>query len=105
MKQNPSSFMFSEFQEAFDKMFTEFVHNVPNQFLKYVKSKILETNVLSKNKMFQLELVVDTNILFSEVRSLMLNNTSFFLKIIDNPFIKVYAPSQIKYELIEKNQN
>lgn len=102
MKQNPSSFMFSEFQEAFDKMFTEFVHNVPNQFLKYVKSKILETNVLSKNKMFQLELVVDTNILFSEVRSLMLNNTSFFLKIIDNPFIKVYAPSQIKYELIEK---
>jgi len=102
-KQNqPSDFHFNDFQKELDKLFTDFIHNLPNELVNYVKTKILETKAFFKNSSFQLELVADTNIIFSEVRSLMVNGSSFFLKIADNPFIKVYAPSQIRQELYEK---
>jgi len=100
--QRPKDLLFTDFHKEFDKKLTTFVHNLPNELVKYVKSKILETNTFFKNSSFQLELVADTNIIFSEVRSLMVNGSSFFLKIVDNPFIKVYAPSQLRQELYEK---
>ena len=98
----PNDFLFNDFQKEVDKEFTGFIHNLPNELVNYVKTKILETKTFFKNSSFQLELVADTNIIFSEVRSLMVNGSSFFLKIADNPFIKVYAPSQLRQELFEK---
>jgi predicted nucleic acid-binding protein len=98
----PNDFLFNDFQKEVDKAFTSFIHNLPSELLNYVKTKILETKTFFKNSSFQLELVADTNIILSEVRSLMVNGSSFFLKIADNPFIKVYAPSQLKQELYEK---
>lgn len=95
-------FLFNDFQKELDKEFTNFVHNLPSELVKYVKNKILETKSFFQNSNFQLELVADTNIIYSEVRSLMVNNSSFFLKISDNPFIKIYAPSQLRVELHEK---
>lgn len=95
-------FPFNDFQKEIDNKFTKFIHNLPNELVNYVKTKILETKTLFKNNSFQLELVVDTNIIYSEVRSLMINNNSFFLKIADNPFIKIYAPSQLRQELHAK---
>jgi len=95
-------FPFNDFQKKIDNELTGFIHNMPNELLNYVKRKILETRTFSKNNSFQLELIVDTNILYSEVRSLMVNNSSFFLKIADNPFIKLYSPSQLRQELHEK---
>ncbi len=100
--QQPEDLLFTDFLKEFNKKFTTFVHNLPNELVKYVKSKILETNTFFKTNTFELELVVDTNIIFSEVRSLVVNENSFFLKIADNPFIKIYAPSQLKHELYEK---
>jgi predicted nucleic acid-binding protein len=97
-----NDFLFNDFQKEVDKAFTDLIHNLPNEFFNYVKTKILETETFFKNSSFQLELVVDTNIIFSEVRSLMVNGSSFFLKIADNPFIKIYAPSQLRQELYEK---
>ncbi len=100
--QRPEDLLFTDFLKEVDKEFTTFIHNLPNELVKYVKSKILETKAFFKNNTFELELVVDTNIIFSEVRSLVVNDSSFFLKIADNPFIKIYAPSQLKQELYEK---
>ncbi len=94
--------LFNDFQKQIDEVINGFIHTIPNELFKYVKSKILETKTFFKNSSFQLELVADTNIIFSEVRSLMINNSSFFLKIADNPLIKVYAPTQLKDELYEK---
>lgn len=95
-------FPFNDFQKEVDNEFTKFIHNLPNELVNYVKTKILETKTLFKNSSFQLGLVADTNIIYSEVRSLMVNNSSFFLKIANNPFIKVYAPSQLRHELYAK---
>ena len=95
-------FLFNDFLKEVDNEFTKLIHNLPNELVNYVKTKILNTNTLFKNSSFQLELVADTNIIYSEVRSLMINNSSFFLKIADSPFIKVYAPSQLRQELHAK---
>lgn len=98
----PDSLSFNDFQNEIDKQFTDLVHNFPQELVEYIKTKILGTQIFFQKNSFQLELVVDTNILYSEVRSLMINNSSFFLKIADNPFIRIYAPSQLKCELYEK---
>jgi len=97
----PEDLLFTDFLSMVDKEFTSFIHKIPNELTKYVKSKILESQTFFKNKTFELELVVDTNIIFSEVRSLVVNGSSFFLKIADNSSIKIYAPSQLKQELYE----
>ena len=94
--------LFNDFQRDMDKEFTKIVHKLPHGLLNYLKSKMLANGFFTKDSCFQLELVVDTNILFAEVRSLMTNNSSFFLKIADNPFIKIYAPSQLREELYAK---
>ena len=96
--QNFSSFNFDDL----DKHLTDLVHKLPSEFYQTLKTKLMETNLFSKGNTIQIELVVDTNILFSEVRSLMLNNSSFLLKIADNPFIELHAPREIKTELYEK---
>ena len=99
---NANNLPFDEFKGMMDEEFTTFIHNLPNELVSYIKTKILESRAFFDNTFFQLELVVDTNIIFSEVRSLMLNDSSFFLKIADNPLIRIYAPSQLKDELYEK---
>ncbi len=95
-------FLFNDFQKQIDEVINGFIHTIPNKLFKYVKAKLLETKSLFKDSSFQLELVVDTNVIFSEVRSIMVNNSSFFLKIADNSLIKIYAPSQLKEELYAK---
>jgi predicted nucleic acid-binding protein len=96
------NFLFNHFQKQIDEVVNGFIHTIPNELFKYVKSKLLETKSFFKDSSFQLELVADTNVIFSEVRSLMVNNSSFFLKIADNSLIKIYAPSQLKEELYAK---
>lgn len=97
-----NEFPFNDFQKKIDEFFTSFVHQIPADLNKYIKTKILETKTIFTKSSFQLELVVDTNIIFSEVRSLMTSGSSFFTKISQNPFLKVYAPSTLREELIEK---
>ena len=97
-----NEFPFNDFQAQLDEFFTSFVHKLPVELNKYIKNKILETKTFFTNSSFQLELIVDTNIIFSEVRSTMLFGSSFFTKISQNPFLKIYAPSTLRHELIEK---
>jgi predicted nucleic acid-binding protein len=95
-------FTFDEFESQMDKHLGDIINKLPNHFFQYIKKKLLETRTFFNENKFQIELVVDTNILFSEVRGLMLYNKSFFLSITDNPFIRLYAPQMIKAELYEK---
>jgi len=93
----------NDFQSEIDNQFTKFIHNLTPQLIEYIREKVTETkSFFLKDKSFKLELVVDTNIIFSEVRSLCVNNSSFFLKISENPLIKIYAPKKLKEELYEK---
>lgn len=48
---------------------------------------------------FKFRLEFDTNIIFSEIRAILNNNPSFLQKIIDFPFLKLFAPPKIKEEL------
>jgi predicted nucleic acid-binding protein len=95
---------FSPFVNQLDEMLTNYVQELPNSFWNYINKKFIESNqTLPLAKAFKMEFVIDTNILFMEVRSMMLNNnSSFFLRVFVNPLIKVYAPSEIKVELFEK---
>lgn len=97
-----NEFAFNDFQKKVDEFFTSFIHQIPIELNKYIKTKILETKTIFTKSSFQLELVVDTNIIFSEVRSLMTSGSSFFSRISQNPFLKIYAPSTLQEELIEK---
>ncbi|GAB4450325.1 MAG: hypothetical protein OHK0036_08770 [Bacteroidia bacterium] len=101
-KQGYSDFPFEEFENYMDKYLAEVIQKLPNHFFAYIKQKLLETKTFFKESKFQIELVVDTNILLSEVRGLMLYKKSFLLSIVDNPFIKLYSPQTIKKELYEK---
>lgn len=100
--ENNEPFIDSEFVSKLDAYFTNSTHNLGGNLLKYIHKKVQESGMLFSSKSIQIELVLDTNILYQEVRSLMLNGTSFLLKIIDNPLIKFFAPPQIKEEIMEK---
>ncbi len=91
-----------ELPKDFDKEITEIIHGFPVALNELLKNYLIQNKNLFSFNTFQIELVVDTNILYSEVRSLMLNESSFLMKLCKNPFIKIYAPSQIKIELYEK---
>lgn len=96
------NFQLNEFQEEFNDLFTKVIHGFPSDLLNYVKSRILIKDSFFKGGSFNLEIVVDTNILFSEVRSYMINGQSFFMKLLENPNLKFYSTSQLRYELHEK---
>ena len=89
------------FVTQMDEVINDTVKKLPQEMLNYMHHKMVQAKTFFKNAI-QLELVVDTNIVFAEVRSLVVNKECFFLKIADNPFIKVYAPRQLREELIEK---
>lgn len=56
-------------------------------------------NHIAEGFKFRLEFVIDTNILFGEIRAILFNKPSFLQKIIDLPFLKLFAPPKIKEEL------
>lgn len=92
----------SESHKDLDSKFIDFIHNLSSDMFDYIRSKAFDNTNLYTKTSWQLELIVDTNILFSEVRSLAINGKSFFNTITNNPFIKIYAPSQLREELHEK---
>lgn len=102
MKSTVDTELFEKLRIKYDKEITDLIHNLPMETLDYIKSVASRAEVFFKQSSFEVKLVVDTNILYSEVRSLMINGTSFFLKIADNPLLKIYAPTQLKEELYDK---
>lgn len=56
-------------------------------------------NHLADGFKFRLKLVIDTNIIFSEIRAILINKSSFLSNIIKLPFLELFAPNKIKEEL------
>lgn len=56
-------------------------------------------NHISEGFKFRLEFVVDTNIIFAEIRAILKGNPSFLRNIINLPFLKLFAPPKIREEL------
>lgn len=86
----------------FDQKFTEIIHGLPMDMLKQLKDFCERAIPDILQGSIQFRLTVDTNILFKEVRSVMLNGSSFLQKIADNPFLKLQAPALIREELHAK---
>lgn len=96
--------MNDEFIQEIDSSMTEFVHDMSPELTKYIRDSFIENqgNFL-KAKNVHLELVVDTNIMFQQVRAMMVHNKEPFLaKLVKNPFFRVYGPSQLEEELYAK---
>jgi len=81
--------LLSEIKKEFSP---EILENL-NEYFIYILNHIAE------GFKFRLELVIDTNIIFAEIRAILKNNPSFLQKIIDFPFLKLFAPPKIKEEL------
>ena len=56
-------------------------------------------NHLADGFKFRLKLVIDTNIIFSEIGAILVNKPSFLSNIIKLPFLKLFAPKKIREEL------
>ena len=56
-------------------------------------------NHLADGFKFRLKLVIDTNIIFSEIRAILLKKPSSLSNIIKLPFLKLFAPNKIKEEI------
>ena len=66
----------------------------------YLKSYLVKFQyIFSEECQFQIELVIDSNIVFSEVRAIMRGKPSFLKTIIKNPFLKLFAPPEIVDEV------
>ena len=86
----------------FDQSLAKLVDIVSPEFFKVIKRFLIENGLTFGKSSLQVDIVVDTNILFKEVRGLMLSKKSFLLSLADFPFIRLYAPSTIKEELFAK---
>ena len=70
----------------------EQIDNLNNFFMNIL-------NHISEGFKFRLEFVVDTNIIFAEIRAILKGNPSFLRRIINFPFLKLFAPPKIREEL------
>ena len=58
-------------------------------------------NHLADGFKFRLKLIIDTNIIFSEIRAILMNKSSFLSNLINIPFLELFAPKKIKEELFK----
>ena len=87
---------FKEDFADFDKHWTEVTKRLGNDFINYLRAYIQKNLfTLSENCKLKVELIIDSNIIFREVLSLMRGKPSFLIGIIDNPFLALYAPPKI----------
>ncbi len=90
----------------FDKQWEEVTNNLGSDFLSYLQSFLFENQYFfSEDCTFQVELIIDTNIVFGEIRAILKGKPSFLMSIIGNPFLKLYAPPEIVEETISTIEN
>lgn len=58
-------------------------------------------NHLAEGFKFRLKLVIDTNIIFSEIRAILMGKPSFLSNLINIPFLELFAPKKIREELFK----
>jgi len=94
---------FSDFDNEFGRLWEEIEKSLGRNFINYIGKYFQKNLVHIIGKEFKLKLIVDTNIVFSQVLSYVLNGRRpWILDFAKNPFIELYAPPLIKKELEDK---
>ncbi|WP_244409552.1 PIN domain-containing protein [Methanocaldococcus jannaschii] len=97
---------FKEFDDEFNKLWNEIEKTLGRDFINYLSAYFQKNLVYMLGKEFKLKLVVDTNIIFSQVLSYVTKGElPWILDFINNPFIELYAPQLIVDELKNKIEN
>lgn len=93
---------FKEYFADFDRHWTGITKRLGNEFIAYLRSYLQKYQfIFPEGCSFRGELVIDSNIIFSEVRAVIRGKPSFLTSIISNPFLKLYAPPEILKEVKE----
>lgn len=91
---------FADYFTDFDGHWGEITKHLGNEFIAYLRSYLQKYQFMfSEGSEFTAELVIDSNIVFAEVLSLMKGKPSFLGSIINNPFLTLYAPPEILKEV------
>lgn len=92
-----------DFMQEFDEALDNSIHDFPDEMFAFLKEKMNEmmTSMFSAERMV-VNIVMDTSILFQEVRSIAVNGSSFLQKLNTSPFVKFYGPSRLKMEIHAK---
>ncbi|VVB86495.1 PIN domain protein [uncultured archaeon] len=93
---------FKEYFADFDRYWTEVSKRLGKGFIDYMRCYLQKNQfIFSERCSFSVEFVVDSNIIFSEVRAIMKGKISFLASIINSPFLKLFAPPEIIKEVTE----
>jgi len=92
---------YQEHYEQFEDYWKKVQENLSPSLIRVLKKNLLKTSELfTEDFKLQLEVVIDTNILYGEIYALLNGKPSFLCGIIDNPYLALYAPPEIKRELL-----
>jgi len=93
---------FKDYSADFDRHLGEITKHLGNEFIAYLRSYLQKYPFMFPEGCdFKAEFVIDSNIVFAEVLSLMKEKPSFLGSIIDDPFLTLYAPPKIIKEVKE----
>jgi|GEM_PF-4181358 len=92
---------FKDYFSDFDRHFGEITKHLKSEFIDHLRYQF----VFSERCDFKVKLVIDLNIVFTEVRSIIKGRPSFLLRIINNPLLTLYAPPEIIKEVNKVIEN
>lgn len=103
MKGKMDSLLELDFMQDFDEALDKSIHDFPDEMFAFMKEKMNEmmTSMFSAERMV-VNIVMDTSILFQEVRAIAVRGSSFLQKLNKSPFVKFYGPSRLKMEIHAK---
>ena len=88
--------LYDRFKLQLDKIRDEFTPPI----LEHLNDFYLDIlNHLAEGLKFRLKLVIDTNIIFSEIRAILMGKPSFLSNLFNIPFLELFAPKKIREEL------
>jgi len=98
--QNSKWECFEKYDREFNRVWKEMHSKCGSQFINYIY-EFLQKNqfLLTEGESFNIELVVDTNVIFAEILAIMRGKPSYIRTIIANPFLVLYAPPEIRAEV------
>ena len=92
--------LFKDSYNSLKNLISKIKEEISPEILESLKEFYINIlNHIAEGFKFRLEFIIDTNIIFAEIRAILMGKPSFLLKVIDLPFFKLFAPLKIKEEL------
>ncbi len=90
--------LYDRFKHQLDKIRDGFAPPILEHLNEFYLDRL---NHLAEGLKFRLKLVIDTNIIFSEIRAILMGKPSFLSNLINIPFLELFAPKKIREELFK----